>query len=224
MRRVRQREQRERLGGAAMIAGAAMGLVTMAFHPTGHAILRDATGMAARVSAGVHALALAALPVAFYGALALTRRLAPRSALAELALAFHGAGAVATMLAAVASGFLSTDLLVRAAGEAGAAREATLALVAYSGAFNQAFARTLVGMASVAILLWSIGILRTRLLGRAAGLLGTVVAAATLALLLAGRLRLDVHGFGAVVLAQAVWLVLVGTELLRGARRDGRAA
>ena len=218
------RREQERLGGAAMIAGAAMGLVTMAFHPTGHAILRDATGTAARVSAGVHALALAALPVAFYGALALTRRLSPRRALAELALAFHGAGAVATMLAAVASGFLSTDLLVSAAEQTGAAREATLSLVAYSGAFNQAFARTLVGMASVAILLWSIGILRTRLLRRASGLLGGVVAAVTLALLLGGRLRLDVHGFGAVVLAQAVWLALVGTELLRGPRRDGGAA
>jgi hypothetical protein len=71
----------------------------------------------------------------------------------------------------------------------------------------------------VAIGLWSVEILRTRRLRRGTGILGCVVAALTLVVLLSGRLRLDVHGFGAVVLAQAVWLVTVGMEL-RGARRS----
>ncbi|MGZ8376519.1 MAG: hypothetical protein ACXWZS_07620 [Gemmatirosa sp.] len=187
----------------------------MAFHPTGHAIVRDPTGAVARLSAGVHGLALAAVPVLLLGALTLTRRLAARGALAELALCFHAVGAVAGLLAALASGFLSTGLLVRAAGETGAAREATLLLARYSGLLNQASARVLVGMGSAAILLWSIAILRTGRLSRATGIVGVVVAGVALAFLLAGRLQLDVHGFGAVVLGQAVWLVLVGRGLRR---------
>jgi len=38
---------------------------------------------------------------------------------------------------------------------------------------------------------------------------------ATLALVavLSGKLHLGVHGFGAVILAQALWLILVGVQL-----------
>jgi hypothetical protein len=202
-----------RLGGTTLIAGAAMGLVTMALHPTGHEVLNDA--VQARLSVAVHALGIAAAPMTLHGAWALTRRLARRAPSAELALAFQGLAAVATVLAATASGFLATGLAQRAGGETGAARDLTLALIRFTGTLNQASARILVGASSVAILLWSLAILRTRRLGRAAGVLGVVIATATLGVLLAGRLRLDVHGFGAVVLAQAVWLVLVGLELRR---------
>jgi hypothetical protein len=122
---------------------------------------------------------------------------------------------VATLVAAVASGFLATDLVAGMAGLAGEARAVATSLLHYTGALNQAFARVLVGASSVAIGLWSIEILRTGLLRRGTGLLGCTLAAATLLALLSGRLRLDVHGFGAVVLGQAVWLVMVGLELRR---------
>src|SRR5687767_1554742 len=59
--------EREILGGWCMIAGAASGLVTMALHPTG--------GERAALALAVHALALFGVPLAFYGAWVLTRRL-----------------------------------------------------------------------------------------------------------------------------------------------------
>jgi hypothetical protein len=62
-------------------------------------------------------------------------------------------------------------------------------------------------------------IVRTRLLRRGTGAYGLVVATVALLALLSGHLRLDIHGFGAVVLAQGVWLVLVGLELMRQSRR-----
>lgn len=95
--------RRETLGGTAMIAGAVMGLVTTALHPTGHDVFRDVHGQ---------------------------------------------------------------------------------------GALNPVHA-----------------------LRRGSGVFGCVVAGLALLALLSGHLRLDVHGFGAVVLAQAAWLVLIGLEL-----------
>ncbi|MDF1505814.1 hypothetical protein [Roseisolibacter sp. H3M3-2] len=204
-----------RAGGAALFAGTAMLLTTMAFHPTGHAILRDASGTAARLSAGVHALALAAVPLLLLGGVALTRRL--RGALAELALCCHAVGLLAGMIAGMASGFLSTSQLARAQAETGAAREATLLLVRYSGLLNQASARVLVGMGSAAILCWSASALRSRRLPAGAAWTGIAVGATTLLVLLAGRLSLGVHGYGAVVLGQAVWFVLAGRALRRPA-------
>ena len=204
--------RRERLGGWAMIAGAVMGLVTMAFHPTG--------GGEPRLALAVHALALAGAPVLFDGGWVLTRRLSSGGAAAELALAFYGVSAAATLLAATASGLLAPELIARAAGLQGEARAAADAVMHYNHALNQAFAKVLVAASSIAIGLWSMEIVRTRVMRRAAGILGSVVAATTLLALFSGRLTLDVHGFGAVVLGQAVWLVLVGAEL----RRTGPAA
>src|SRR4051812_39039158 len=116
--------RRETLGGWAMIAGAAMGLVTMAFHPTG--------GGHAALALAVHALALAAMPFLFYGGWVLTRRLSAGGPLAELALAFYGVSAIATLLAATVSGFLASDLIARAAELQGEARAAADALLHYN--------------------------------------------------------------------------------------------
>lgn len=190
-----------------MIAGAVMGLVTMAFHPTG--------GGHAALALAVHALGLMGATIGFYGGWVLTRRLAARGALSELALAFYGLGAVATLLATVASGFLASGLIAQVAASQGEARAAAAAVLHYNGATNQAYAKVLVAASSVAIGLWSMEIVRTRLMRRAAGTLGCGVAVVTLLILLSGHLTLDVHGFGAVVLAQAIWLILVGAELRR---------
>ncbi len=203
--------RRERLGGWAMIAGAVMGLVTMAFHPTG----------AERpwLVLAVHALALTGAPVALYGGWVLARRLSAGGALPELALAFYGLASVATLLAATASGLLAPDLIAGVQAAQGEARAAAVAVLRYNTALNQAFAKVIVAGSSVAIGTWSVEIVRTGLMRRAAGILGCVVAAGTLAALMAG-LTLDVHGFGAVVLAQAVWLILVGAELRRTGNAD----
>ncbi|HEU0299102.1 MAG TPA: hypothetical protein VFR37_06590 [Longimicrobium sp.] len=199
--------RRETLGGWAMIAGAVMGLVAMGFHPT--------TAERATLVTAVHALAIAGAPVAFYGGWALARRLSAGGALAELALVFYGVAAVATLLAATASGLLAPGLAAGFASHDAGAREMAEALAHYNHALNQAFAKVLVAASSVAIGLWSLEIVRTRLMRRAAGILGCVIAPLTLLALFSGHLTLDVHVFGAVVLLQAVWLIMVGSELRR---------
>jgi hypothetical protein len=204
--------RRETLGGWSMIAGAVMGLTTMALHPTG--------GGHAALALAVHALAITSAPIAFYGGWVLTRRLSPGGALSELALAFYGLSAVATLLAATASGFLASDLIARVAASQGEERAAAAAVLHYNGAVNQAFARIVVGASSVAIGLWSMEIVRARRMRRAAGILGCAVAVPTLLALFSGHLTLDAHGFGAVVLGQAIWLILVGAELRRTASTD----
>ena len=215
--------RRERLGGLAMIAGVMMGLVTMALHPTGHDVARDMATQGALAMA-VHALAIASAPVALFGALMLTRVLAEdgplaRGSLAELALAFQALAAIATFMAATASGLLAPELIANAMTAQGDERVMAAAVLRYNGALNQAFARVLVGASSVAIALWSVEMLRTRRLGRGTAVYGLVAALVTLALLLSGNLRLDVHGFGAVVLAHGVWTVLAGVSLMRESRR-----
>lgn len=205
-----------RTGGWAMILGAAMGLVTMAFHPTGHETMADFQRMAP-ISVAAHALALLAIPVAFFGAMALAERLAASPALARFALVTYGMAQGAVMIAAVASGILSTMLMARLLGATGAEAEAAQTLLRFSGLLNNAFAMVFVAASSLAIGLWSVAMWRTRAFPRWLAVLGLAVGGVLVAITLIGRLRLDVHHFGMVVIAQAVWLVSTGVVLVRAA-------
>jgi hypothetical protein len=97
----------------------------------------------------------------------------------------------------------------------GAEHDVAAALFHYTGAINQAFAKVFVIASSAAILLWSATILAHGQLSRAAGVLGAIVGVLALLAVVIGHLRLDVHGFGAVVLCQGIWMITVGVLLIR---------
>lgn len=206
--------RRDSLGGNSLIIGSVLMLSTMALHPTGHGIARDAQRMGI-LAALVHSLGLASVPFLFYGVWVLTRRLSDEHPLAELALVVYGSSAMCAILAAAASGFLAPDLIARMTELQGAERDAAGNLLHYTGRINQAFAMLYVAGSSAAILLWSATILRSGRMNRTAGIYGVIVAALALVVLLSGHLRLDVHGFGAVVLTQCVWFIVLGGELRR---------
>jgi hypothetical protein len=208
----------DRTAGLALIGGTLAGLVTMAFHPTGHALLADFNRVAP-VNRAVHALAIAGTISTLYGLLGLRRALRNRRALADAAFVSYGFGAVAVMFAAIASGFIGTELadLILQAGEA--TRASYEPLLDYNWAFNQACTKVFVVAASVGIALWSIAMLREPDFGRALGFTGLVAGSAATIATIAG-MRLDIHGFGAIVLGHGVWLVWTGARLLRSPAGD----
>lgn len=207
--------KRDTRSGILLIAGTAAGVAVMAFHPTAHGLV---TGPGASWQAGVnvfvHGLAIAAAPVVFLGLLGLTRRLG-FSDTAVAALVAWGVGAVAVISAAVASGFVATAVIKHLSDAPGGTSELSHAFLDYTGFLNQAYAKVYVAATSAAILLWSAAILAGRRLSRAAGFAGLIAGAALLLGIFSGRLRLNVHGFGLVILAEAVWLVWVGILLCR---------
>ena len=203
--------------GVALIAGALMGMVTMVLHPTGNQLLADVQHVAP-LGAAVHALALSALPVSFFGAIGLSRVLGTSGNAALAALVAYGMAQIAVMTAAVASGLLAPALAGQLVSTTGAEHDVAAALFHYTGAINQAFARVFAIASSAAILLWSAAILAHGRLSRAAGVLGVIVGALALFAVVIGHLRLDVHGFGAVVLCQGIWMITVGVLLARSPR------
>ena len=166
----------------------------------------------------VHALALVALPVSFFGAIGLSRVLGSGSNAALAGLVAYGMAQLAVMIAAVASGLLAPALAVQMVSTTGAEHDVAAALFHYTGAINQAFAKVFVVASSSAILLWSAAILAHGRLSRAAGVLGVIVGTLVLFALVVGHLRLDVHGFGAVVLCEGIWMITVGVLLARSRR------
>jgi hypothetical protein len=206
----------DRLGGLALIAGAVAGLVTMSLHPTGHDLAAPGPfASAAFRNAAVHGLAIASLPVSFLGALALSRRLESPARLASAALVIYGFALAAVMSAAVVSGFVAPRLVRGMIDAAGPARDGWEMLLDYNYFLNQAFARVYVVASFAAIFLWSLAIVRGRVLAAAVGVYGLVMAPVAVLAVASGHVRLGVHGFGLIMLVQALWLAAAGVLLLR---------
>ena len=210
-------ENDQRTGARLLIAGSVAGIITMVLHPVGphggalpspHA-LETLT----RLNRIIHGLALTALPMMFLGAMALTRRLAARGGRLPLAaLVVYGFALVAIMSAGCLSGFVGSDILGRMV-EGDPKLESRRMMLDYTFRLNQAYSSVYVVGTCVAIFLWSVEIVRIRLFSRGLGIYGWVLGSVIAAALFGGFLPLDVHGFGLVVLVQAVWFIVAGTQL-----------
>jgi hypothetical protein len=198
-------------GALALIAGNAAVVLVMAIHPTGHQLSAAGSRFAtiALLNTFAHTLAILALPLLFIGALALSSYLGRA---ATTPLVFYAFALCAGMIAAALSGYVGADILRREALETSPQlREVWHTLFRFTGVLNQAFARILVVGSAMAILLWS-----TLLEDRAAMYwYGVITSVATILVTATGVLRLDVHGFGAVVLLQGVWFIAAARMLQR---------
>jgi hypothetical protein len=207
--------KRDAVSGLLLIVGAVTGVLVMAIHPTAHDLLEPGHfGHQARLNALVHGLAVVSIPVLFLGLLGLARKLGP-SDLTSAALVAYAFGGMAILCAAVADGFVATEVIGRMLDAEGASRDTYHTLLSYTSIWNQAFAKVYVVAMAASLLLWAFAIEKSRRIGRAAGIAGLVIGGALLLAFFAGQLRLNVHGFGIVILLQAVWLIWVGVLLIR---------
>lgn len=210
-------DRTNRSAAFALIAGTIAGLITMALHPTGHDVVANASGGGANaLNMAVHSLALFGQPLLLAGMLAVTLQLRASRDLAVLAYICFAFAVAAVMIAAVASGFLAPEM-VRGIGDADDVRRtAMLDDLRSTGALNQAFAKVYVVFSGIALMLWSAAILRERTMARGLAVLGALTGVIQVIGVLTGWLRLDIHGFGLVVLLQGIWLIWLARHLWRG--------
>ena len=201
-----------------LVAGNVAGIITMALHPVGGHGLRPPHEMQtlATLDRAVHGLALAGVMMVFLGAMALTRRLtAGAGRLPLAALVVFGFAVAAIMVAGAMDGFVAADILGRMV-EGDPKLESRRMMLDYTFRMNQAFAAIYVVGACVAIMLWSLAMLRPRRLTPGLGIYGLVLGSLLLAALFSGNLPLDVHRMGLVALTQAIWFIgAAGLLLLR---------
>lgn len=219
----------DRLSGLALISASSGMIITMSLHPTGH-VAADQLEPMIRMLIAVHALALACVPIMFLGAWGLSRRVAARERFAVTGLVLYTLALIAVMSAAVADGLVTPSLLRQVMASAGsqAARDGWLMMSRYNFYVNQSYAQVFVAASSVAIVLWSVSVWRSRELARGLAVYGFILGAVTVLALVSGRLNLDAHGFGMVIFGQAAWFVSAGALLWRrgdnAAARDGICA
>ena len=187
----------------------------MAFHPYGHEMASpERFAAVARVSIIVHSLALGCMVILFLGACGLWQRLSASRCLLLAGLVTYGFAMVAGMITGILNGFVAPRLIHRMLTHP-EAKQAWEVALNYSSDLALSFASVLVVASSAAILLWSIAIVRSGLLARGLGIYGCIAAPLIMIAVLSGHIRLDVHGFGVVVLLQSIWFIIAGVQLWR---------
>ena len=206
----------DRKSGVALIVGAAGFIVTMAIHPSGHMVLGPASVAGfVRLNVITHALGIASGVLLFLGAMGLTARLKEIEWCSLAALATFGFAVIAAANAAIMSGFVASSVIreIVAAGK-GSAGDFWQVMLTYTHGMNQAYAQVFVVTSSVAVILWSVVIVRGKALPSWIGVYGGIFSSLSVVALLSGYLPLDVHRFGLVALLQAIWFVSSGVQLV----------
>jgi hypothetical protein len=203
-----------RKAGIALIAGSLGGILTMAIHPTGGGQLAPKqVAHLAVVSAVAHSIALISVVVLFLGACGLARSMATADRLSFAAIVTFGFACVAIFIAATVSGFIIPDIMKLMARDTSTDPHAWQIVVSGIFQINQAMSRIYSVGASLAIILWSISSLRSSGLSRSVAIFGCLISVLIIAAIGSGHLRLNVHGMAAVWVTQAIWFLLVGSQL-----------
>jgi hypothetical protein len=209
-----------KIHGFALVLGSIAMVGMMAFHPTGRDLYSDhfASGMK-----WVHLVALTNAWLLLFGFVGLSRWLGFVRADVIAAACAYLLGIMAATTPIAISAFLMPLLesqLVAAKAAADAGKLASLmSLFSFCGMLIEAFASVFVVTISAAMLFWSIAMLRTQRFSKWLGITGVLTASALIITLLAGHLRMNVHGFGAAMFATAIWNIGAAISMIR--RVDG---
>ena len=210
--------KRDSVSGALLIGSTLVAVLALLRHPSGLLGAGDHFAREAQMAIWVHAMVIAMALVSFLGFFGLQRRLAATPDLATAGLVAYGFAVIGVTIAAGISGFAGTALAARYIGADEGTKHVLHEIFHYNSMVNQAYAKVHLVASAAAILLWSLGILKSHALGRALGLVGVVVGAGTLVGLLFGPIVLGVHAIFLYAFGQGAWTVWVGIELVRGRR------
>jgi hypothetical protein len=204
-----------RMGGIALIVGTIGCVITLLIHPSGHDLFAPGEfAHTAHLLVIAHALAIVSVAVLFLGALAIARHLASPDRLAIAALVVFGFACTAVISHATIDGFVGPAVLRKVIFEPPQVSDQWRVLLAYNDLLNQAFAQIFVVAWAMAIVLWSVSIVKSRLLAPAAGIYGFFVGAASVIAVVAG-----VSGHAGavhlVMLCQIIWFPIVGILMWR---------
>ena len=199
--------------GIALVIFTALLLFTMALHPAGGSIEH-----LIRISTSIlitHSMAILSLPFGWIGFWGLTRRLGTDHFLSMIGFAFVSLALVAVLLAATVNGIVLPLFLQHSEnGETGKASLITLVLE-YGFSLNHAFDYIYSVSFILAILSWSIAILRTRRLQAWIGYLGMGLFLMLSLLIISGVAVNSLQGLRFFFSGVVGWIIISGFALLK---------
>ncbi len=203
----------EKAAGISLLIGSFLMFVTMVLHPVGgdfEHILRVRV-----LNMTVHSIALVSIPFTWIGFRGVTNRLSAMPFLSQTAYAFITFALVAVMLAATMNGLVLANFTYRYAEASSGLIDAIKPILHFNSALNHAYDYIFIVGICVAVLLWSLAIIKTGALSKWLGWLGIVLSLAALGMGVAGFVFVNLHGFQIFVFGVVAWTVLAGIGLMR---------
>ncbi|MFN0135844.1 MAG: hypothetical protein ACKVS9_06970 [Phycisphaerae bacterium] len=208
-----------RSAGITILVGAALIVAVIATHPIPHAHagggMVEAIRQTAHASRVVHAVAIVAsclLLIGFWGLAAALdlRRTVNRAGLVAFAL-----GSLAMIAAALINGFAVVSIVELRGADEPAVFEKLHPQLALCRILNQTCTQVGVVASSIALLCWSITLLRRGGLDRAIGAFGVLAGVIPAAAMLHGTITMNLHGLAMVVLPLALWSAACAVRLIQ---------
>jgi hypothetical protein len=206
----------QKIHSLALMIGMAASVVTMSIHPTSIDLHAPAEAIARinHINIATHVLGLASIPVTVLGFFGISCRLGWKNLSGLSAFIIYCFAAVAIMLAAVADGLIAPSLVQEAINVDDSKRQMILMALHYNFQLNQALAKVYVVGSSCSFILWSLAIMRLGRIEAYLGSSGCLIGACGLLALLGGHIQMSAHGFGLIVLVQAIWSILLAYSML----------
>lgn len=210
-----------RFAGVILIVEALFSILAMLHHP--EVTSTTAVGAVSQISEFggtariVHAMMIAFLILNYYAITVFARAVHRKDRDMSLGLVIYSFAAVAMVGGPLISGFIMTSLADRYATFPPADQTVFKDLGRLAGASNQALEKFGTLGYAVAMVIWSVSLVRTSGFLRIVGICGLIIGTILSAAMILGY-ELDVHGMTVVVMLLALWYVLVAAWLLRASR------
>lgn len=204
--------------GIALIVACLGAIVTVIFHPTGQDLLGQPDEIARRnemITVATHSVALFSLPLFFFGFLGFSRRLGLDHPSVQAAIVFYGFALIAATCAVVINGIVAPIITRQIITADENTRQVLRLILMNNTLLNQAFDKVFIAAASLAIILWSVCLIRAGSFAKIIAILGCMLGLVSLLGIFSGRMRMNVHGFGLLMFGQIAWTILVAVYLLR---------
>jgi hypothetical protein len=211
--------------GMTMAVSAVLSVLLMMAHPTAHGphmpAFAEEVRREALLNMAVHGSLIALLLVTAAGYSFVAGRIGSSTFLMRLAMTAYGAGVAGMVAAALISGMVVPEFLVRYEGRPPEDLELARHALGLARAVNQVCTRMAVVALSASAAMFGVALWKFGTQTRAVGILGILAGVLPVAALAGGYLPMNVHGVLAFVGAQTVWTLCLAWLLIQG-RMQGR--
>ena len=190
-------------------------IVTMVLHPVGGDIagLQQVSSMAI-IS---HAIAICSLPFTYLGFKGLTQYLKGHWFFAEAGFSFFLFASIAVLSAGTVNGLVVPFFVEGLDTTANPSTDMAYMVLRYSFSLNKAYDLIFMCFTCLAVLSWSLAILRMKLLNQLLGWFGVALGLVGLFLVLFGGVLTHLHDFRLFIFGYVLWAILAGVALYRSA-------
>lgn len=199
--------------GISLVVGSALAIIVMALHPSGGSIEHIIQIQTPILF--THALAICCLPFMLFGFYGLTHRLLDKHKLSMLAFIVSAFGLIAAMLAALFNGLVLPFFLNGYVDTLEENRTHIEPILKYGFAVNKAFDFVFITALCVSIAIYSLLILRTRMLPKWIGYLGIAIVVLAVTGAITGFVFTNLTGFRVFVFCIATWILSAGVLLIQ---------